>query len=126
MTMSDMTHEREPRRRGGGMAWLWLPLILILFVGGAFSIAAYMHEPSLTAGEAFAVGFGGLAALIAGLVVAAVGAVIGLFGALIGLVAAGGAVAMTLFIIASPIIAIILLVLLLRRRGGECPDPSAH
>ncbi|SNT75556.1 hypothetical protein SAMN06297382_2806 [Amphiplicatus metriothermophilus] len=108
------------------MTWLWLPLILILFVGGAFSIAVYMHEPSLSAGEAFAVGFGGLAALIAGLFASAVGVIVGLFGALIGLVAAGGAIAMTLFIIASPILAIVLLFLLLRRRKNECPDPSVH
>ncbi len=91
------------------------------------SIGAYVYnDVDLTVMESLAAGFGGLAALIVGLFAATIGIIVGLFGALIGLVAAGGAVAMTLFIIGSPLIAIILLVLLLRRPKSNCPDPGAH
>lgn len=108
------------------MAWVYVPVILILFLGGALSVGAYVYgEPDLTVMESIAAGFAGLAALIIGLIGAAFGIVVGLFGALLGLVAAGGAVAVTLFIIGSPIIALILIVLLMRR-PKSCPDPSAH
>jgi hypothetical protein len=33
---------------------------------------------------------------------------------------------MTLFIVASPIIAIILIALLMRRPKSDCPNPAAH
>jgi len=114
--------------RRGGMAWLYMPIVLILFLGAALSVAAYnFNDTDLTAAESVAAGFGGLAAIIMGLIAAAVGIVVGLFGALIGLVAAGGAVAMTLFIVGSPIIALILIALLWRRsRQVPCPDPGAH
>ena len=115
------------RRRGGGMFWFWAPILMILFVGGALSVAAYTQEPSLSVVEAIAAGFAGTAALIVGLFAAAFGVIVGLLGALVGVVAAGGAVAMTLFIIASPVLALVLLFLLLRRpKGGECPDPGIH
>jgi hypothetical protein len=113
-------------RRSGGLFWFWVPLVLILFVGGALSLAAYASGNELTAAESLAAGFGGLAGIIIGLFGAALGLIVGLFGALLGLVAAGGAVAMTLFIIASPILAIVLLFLLMRGRKSDCPDPSAH
>lgn len=114
-------------RRGSGMAWLYMPVVLILFLGAALSVAAYnFSDTDLTAAEAIAAGFGGLAGIILGLIGAAIGIVAGLVGALIGLVVAGGAVAMTLFIVASPIIALILLVLLMRRPKTACPDPGAH
>ncbi|MEO1135378.1 MAG: hypothetical protein AAFW68_02065 [Pseudomonadota bacterium] len=123
MTTSDY---HEPAR-SGGMAWLWAPIILILFLGGALSVGAYFYgEPQLTVAESIAAGFGGLAGLIIGLIAAAFGIVVGLLGALIGIVAAGGAVAMTLFIVASPILAIVLIFLLMRRPKSECPDPGAH
>jgi len=111
------------------MFWFWTPIVLILFVGGAFSIAAYTAEPSLTPFEAVAAGFGGLAGLIVGLFAAAIGIVVGLLGAAVGLLAAGGAAAVTLFIVASPILAIVLLFLVMRRpksSGADCPDPAAH
>lgn len=123
------THEidYQGERRSGGMAWLYMPIVLILFLGAALSVAAYnFSDTDLTAAESIAAGFGGLAGIILGLIGAAIGIVIGLFGALIGLVAAGGAVAMTLFIVASPVIALILLALLLRRQKTACPDPGAH
>ena len=109
MSSSDI----EPRRSGSG--WFFILIAVLLFVGGALSVAAYVYaEPELTIIESVAAGFAGLAALI-----------IGLIAALVGIVTAGGAIAMTLFIIGSPIIAIILFVLLLRRPKA-CPDPSVH
>lgn len=113
-------------RRSGGLFWFWAPLALILFVGVAFSAAAYASGNGLTVAESIAAGFGGLAGVIIGLFGAAIGLVVGLIGALIGVVAAGGAVALTLFILASPVLAIVLFALLMRRRKSDCPDPSAH
>ena len=112
-------------RRGGGVI---LPILVILiFLGAALSAAAYIFaDQDLTIIESLGAGFGGLAGLIIGLFGAVVGVVLGLFGALVGVVAAGGAVALTLFIVASPIIVIILFVLLMRSRGSDCPDPGAH
>lgn len=113
-------------RSGGGAAWFYIPIVLVLILGGALSVVAYMAgEPQLTVVESIAAGFGGLAGIIVGLIAAAIGVAIGLIGALLGVIAAGGAVAMTLFIIGSPIIAIILFVLLMRRPKA-CPDPGAH
>jgi hypothetical protein len=112
-------------RRGGG-AWFYVPVVLILFLGGALTLGAYFYaDTQLTIMEALAVGFGGLAAILFGMIVAVAGLVIGLLGALIGIVAAGGAIAMTLFLVASPIIAIILIVMLMRR-SKSCPDPAMH
>lgn len=128
--MATADFNTEPRRRAGGAIWFWALLLLILFAGGAFSVFAYQHEPSLTIGEAIGVGFGAFGAVVLGLFAAAIGVVVGLVGALIGVVAAGGALAMTAFLIGSPIIAIILFILLMRRPKqqcvNECPDPSAH
>ena len=123
MTTSD--DYREPARSGGA-AWINAPVILILFLGAALSVGAYFYsDPQLTIAESIAAGFGGLAGIIIGLIAAVFGLLVGLMGALIGLVAAGGAVAVTLFIVASPIIALILIVLLMRR-SRDCPDPAAH
>ncbi len=117
---------REPAR-SGGVTWLVAPVIMILFLGGALSVGAYFYgEPQLTAAESIVAGFGGLAGIIIGLIGAVFGIIVGLIGALIGLVAAGGAVALTLFIVGSPVIAIILIVLLMRRSKSGCPDPAAH
>lgn len=115
----------ETRRSGGGL--LSLAVILLVFTGAAFSLAAYVFgEPGLGVVEALAAGFGGLAALILGIAGAVVGVALGLVGAIIGLVATGGAVAFTLFVIGSPVIAIILIFLLMRSGGKNCPDPDAH
>lgn len=114
------------RSRGGGAGWFFAPIILILFLGAALSVGAYVYSDTpLTIAESITAGFGGLAGLLVGLIAAVFGILMGLLGALIGLVAAGGAVAITLFIVGSPILAIILIVLLMRR-GSTCPDPSAH
>lgn len=119
------TSEYETKRSGGS-AWFFITLALILFLGGALSVGAYVYgDPQLTILEAIFAGFAGLAAVIVGLVGAAIGIIVGLFGALLGLVAAGGAVAFTLFIVGSPIIALILIVMLWRR-GKSCPDPAMH
>ncbi len=115
-------------KRGGGSGWFFAPIILILFLGGALSVGAFFYsDPQLTVLESITAGFAGLAGLIIGLLAAAFGILLGLLGALIGLVAAGGAVAMTIFIIGSPLLAIILIVMLMRRsKSSDCPDPSAH
>ncbi len=126
MAATDMDTFSEGRR-SGGMFWFWAPVLLILVAGAALSFAAYFSGNGLSAVESVAAGFGGLVGLIVGIVGAIVGVVLGLVGALIGVVAAGGAIAVTLFIVGSPIIAIILLILLLRRpKTAECPDPGAH
>ncbi|MCK5748255.1 MAG: hypothetical protein KAH44_18705 [Oricola sp.] len=123
MTTSDY---REPAR-SAGVGWIMAPIILILFLGAALSVGAYFYsEPQLTIAESMAAGFGGLAGIIIGLIAAIFGLIVGLVGALIGLAAAGGAVAVTLFIVASPIIALILIFLLMRRPKADCPDPEAH
>lgn len=123
MTTSDY---REPAR-SGGLGWIMAPAILILFLGAALSVGAYFYsEPQLSVAEAVVAGFGGLAGIIVGMIVAIFGLVVGLAGALVGLAAAGGAVAVTLFIIGSPIIALVLIFLLMRRRTSDCPDPEAH
>jgi hypothetical protein len=115
------------QKRSSGMGWLYMPIVLILFLGAALSVAAYnFSETDLTVAESIAAGFGGLAGIILGLIGAAIGIVVGLIGALIGLVAAGGAVAVTLFIVGSPIIALVLFVLLMRRPKNACPEPGAH
>ncbi len=126
--MTNLDTDYQGGRRSAGMAWLYMPIVLILFLGAALSVAAYnFSDVDLTVAESIGAGFGGLAGIILGLFGAAIGIVVGLFGALIGLVAAGGAVAMTLFIVGSPIIAIILIALLWRRsKQAPCPDPGAH
>ncbi|MEZ5920343.1 MAG: hypothetical protein R3C60_03225 [Parvularculaceae bacterium] len=125
--MTNMDGEYAGGSRRGGLMWLYMPIVLILFLGGALSVAAYnFSDTDLSIAESVAAGFGGLAAIIMGLIAAAVGVIVGLVGALFGLVAAGGAVAVTLFIIASPVIALILLALLMRRKSTSCPDPGAH
>lgn len=121
MTTTDYATERK-----SGAAWLFAPIVVILFLGAALSIAAFFYsDPHLTIVESLAAGFGGLAGLMIGLFAAVIGVIIGLIGALIGIAAAGGALAMTLFIIGSPIIAIILLIIVMNRRKS-CPDPSLH
>jgi hypothetical protein len=125
--MSNLEPVYEGGRRGGGAAWLYVPVVLIVFLGAALSVAAYsFSETDLTIAESIAAGFGGLAGIILGLFGAAIGIVVGLIGALIGVVAAGGAVVMTLFIVGSPILALIRLFLLMRRPKTACPDPGVH
>ena len=115
----------EERKSGGGM--VLMTLMILIFLGAALSVAAYIFgEPDLTIVESIGAGFGGLAGIIIGLFGAIIGVVLGLVGALFGVAVGGGAVVLTLFIIGSPIIAIILLVLLMRSRSSDCPDPDAH
>lgn len=125
--MANIDADYGVQKRSSGLAWLYAPIVLILFLGAALSVAAYnFSETDLTVAESIAAGFGGLAGIILGLIGAAIGIIVGLIGALIGLVAAGGAVAVTLFIVGSPIIALVLLALLLRRPKSACPEPGAH
>jgi hypothetical protein len=126
MTTTDVDSYGE-RRKGGGLFWFWLPILFIVIAGGALAATALYHEPDLTVFEALGVGFGAVAAIVAGLFVAGFGLIIGFFGALVGVVTAGGALAVTAFLLLSPIIAIVLIVMLMRRRpSSECPDPDAH
>ncbi len=114
-------------KRGGGLGWFWAAVLLMLALGAAFSVAAYSQaEPQLTIIESIGAGFAGAAALVVGLFTAVIGAIVGLIGAAVGIVIAGGAAAVTLFLVASPILAIILLFLLMRSRKSACPDPGAH
>jgi hypothetical protein len=125
--MANIDADYGVQKRSSGLTWLYAPIVLILFLGAALSVAAYnFSETDLTVAESVAAGFGGLAGIILGLIGAAIGIVVGLIGALIGLVAAGGAVAVTLFIVGSPIIALVLFVLLMRRPKNACPEPGAH
>lgn len=125
--MANIDADYGVQKRRAGLAWLYAPIVLIIFLGAALSVAAYnFSETDLTVAESIAAGFGGLAGIILGLIGAAIGIIVGLIGALIGLVAAGGAVAVTLFIVGSPIIALVLLALLLRRPKSACPEPGVH
>lgn len=83
------TSEYETTRSGGG-SWFFITLALLLFLGGALSVGAYIFgHQELTILESIIAGFGGLAGLIVGLIGAAIGIIVGLFGALLGIVAAG-------------------------------------
>ncbi len=125
--MANIEADYGVQKRSSGLAWLYMPIVLILFLGAALSVAAYnFSDTDLTVAESIAAGFGGLAGIILGLIGAAIGIVVGLIGALIGLVAAGGAVAVTLFIVGSPIIALVLFFLLMRRPRNACPEPAVH
>ncbi len=123
------TSDYSDTRRSGGAGWFYTPIILILFLGAALSVGAYFYsDTQLTVMEAITAGYAGMAGLIIGLIGAAFGIIVGLLGALIGIVAAGGAVALTFFILGSPLLAIVLIIMVMRRSksSAECPDPSAH
>lgn len=127
MSTADM--EYGERRSGGGLFWFWAPILLILVAGFGLSVAFYFSGEGLTIAESIAGGFAAVGGTLVGIVAAVIGVFMGLIGALIGVAVAGGAVAMTLFIVASPILALILFILLLRRpknSGADCPDPAAH
>lgn len=113
---------------GGRYMWaLWLALGIILVLGSGLSVVAYM-EGDVTIVESIIAGFVAVGAVIVALVAAAAGLVIGVVGALVGIITAGGALAVTAFVILSPIIALVLLWLLLRdrKRATAYPDLSAH
>jgi hypothetical protein len=111
--------------RAGGMAWFWIPVAVIFILGVAGSVAAYLADSDLAILEAIVVGFGGVSGLIVGLLGGFIAIVAGLFGALIGIVAAGGALALTLFLAASPVLALILLYLLLREKRKNAASNAA-
>jgi len=122
MTNSD--YDLESGKGSSTGVWLGLAMMLVLVAGSAFSVLAYQQN-DVSLFEAVAAGFAGVGAVIVGLFAGAVGLFLGLVGAVIGIVAAGGALAVTAFLVGSPVIAIILFVLLMRRDKG-CPDPNAH
>ncbi len=117
MTDIDIETASNAGRRGGtSLAWLYVPIAVLFVVGGGLAVAAFIYsDDQLTVVEAIGAGYGALAGIIVALVAAA-----------FGLITAGGAVAITLFLVGSPVIAIILFILLMRRGKRDCPDPSAH
>ena len=125
MATSDYSETRR-----GGAGWFYAPIVMILFLGAALSVGAFLYsDTQLTILESIVAGYGGLAGIIIGLFGAAIGIILGLIGALIGVVAAGGAVALTLFIVGSPLLAVVLIIMMMRRSkssSAECPDPGAH
>lgn len=114
--MSDTSGVAYEKKSSAGL-WIFLPIVLFLLVGAGLSFAAYVYaEPDLTALESMGAGFGGLAGIIVALFASLFGIILGLIGAVIGLVTAAGAVAVTIFFVGSPLIAIVLFYLLLRER----------
>jgi len=122
MTTTDYQLEKKSGSNAG--IWLGFFIVLVLVAGSALSVLAYQQN-ELSIIESIAAGFAGIGALFVGLIAGFLGLVLGLIGAVIGIIATGGALALTAFIVGSPIIAIILFTLLMRRDKG-CPDPSAH
>lgn len=119
----DNSDQRLTRSNSSAM-WLWIPLIVVLVGGTALSFVAYQQN-DITILEAIIGGFVGLAGIFIGLVGGLFGLIVGLAAGLFGVATAGGAIAITLFVLASPVLAIVFLWLLLRR-SKECPDPSMH
>lgn len=108
--------DRDGQRKGsGGIAWFFAPLAILIAAGVGFSIAAYVYaEPPLSPVEAVGAGFGALG-----------GVIVALIFAIVGIVTAGGALVVTLFFVASPIIAIVLFILLMRRSRYDGPSRPA-
>ncbi len=115
---------RSNAGNSSSMLWLWIPLLVIIVGGLSLSVVAYQQN-DITVVEAFIGGFIGLAGLFIGLIGGLFGLIVGLVAALFAMVTAGGAIAITLFVLASPVLAIVFL-WMLTRRSKECPDPAAH
>lgn len=104
----------EPRV-GGGLAFITIPAILYLMTSLGLGVAFYTNaETDIGVVEAIIAGFGATAGIIVGLVVAAFGTVLAFVTGVLGIAFAGGALLVTLFIMASPVIAIVLLMLMMR------------
>lgn len=117
--------EFEHQRGSGFLATTYVLATLFVMASASLAVLAFNQNPGISIIGAIETGFtatGGLIiALFAGLFSVAFGLVAALFGIAVG----GGAIAITLFIIASPIIAILLFVLL-ARQAKRCPDPAQH
>ena len=128
--MSDMTDDsyidapQYRRRSSSGLIWLWLPLAIYFISSLSLAVLAYQQN-DLTIQESIAAGFLGVGGVIVGLFGGLIGLIVGLFGAVLGIGIAGGTVAITLFVLASPVLALVLLYLLFRR-SKQSPDPTAH
>lgn len=110
--------EFDYKKKSSAGFWVFLPIILFLLVGAGLSFAAYVYaEPELTALESLGAGFGGLAGIIIGLFATLFGLILALVGTVIGIITAAGAIAVTIFLVGSPVIAIILFILLMRERS---------
>lgn len=124
--MSAENYELESHR-GGSRLMTILSVVTVLYVvsAGSLAILAFNQNPDISIVEAIGMGFVGVGGIIVAGFAAIIGIVIGLIGAVFGIAVGGGAIAVTLFVLASPVIALVLFALLMRR-GRDCPDPSRH
>lgn len=122
--MTSVDYHMDTGRRGTSSVWAGIVFALVLLSGAALSILAFQQN-DISIVEAIAVGFAGVGGIIIGLIATIFGLIVSLIGAAIAVVATGGALALTAFIIGSPIIALILFALLMRK-DKSCPDPSVH
>jgi len=113
-------------RRGSGIGVI-LSVIAVLFVVAGISLAllAFNQNPGISIVEAIGTGFAATGGIVVAIFAALISVVVGLIAAVFGIAVGGGAIAITLFVLASPIIAIILFAVLMRR-GRDCPDPAQH
>ena len=124
--MSTESYELAGRKGNGPWIAFATVMALLLVAALSFTIVILVHEPGLTIPEALAGGFGGVGGLVIGLIAAVLSLIAGLIATVFGLAVGGGALALTLFLLASPVIALVLIWILMRRRSVECPDPSRH
>lgn len=123
--MSVESYELNTHRGSSLMTILSVLTLLFIVSAGSLAILAFNHNPGISIVEAIGMGFVGVGGVIAAAFAAVIGIIIGLLGAIFGIAIGGGAIAITLFVLASPVIALILFALLMRR-GRACPDPSRH
>ena len=123
--MSAESYELNTHRGNSLMTILSVLAVLLIVSAGSLAILAFNHNPDISIVEAISLGFVGVGGIIAAAFAAIIGIIVGLLGAIFGIAIGGGALAVTLFVLASPVIALVLFALLMRR-GRDCPDPSQH
>ena len=104
--------------------WLWLPFIAIIVTGFGFAWLIWSQN-DVTIMEAVADGFLAVGGLIIGLLAGIFGLGVGLLATVFALITAGGALAITGFVLASPVIALVLLWMLMRRSNAQSGSSSA-
>ena len=123
--MTTETYELGARRGSSLVTVLSVLTVLILVAAGSLAFLAFTHDPGISIVEAIGVGFVGVGGIIVAIFATIIGVLIGLVGAVFGIAVGGGAIAITLFVLASPVIALVLFAVLMRR-GKDCPDPARH